>query len=63
MEQSDEYELHPACALFPEMGPAELQALADDIRANGQRELILKLPNEQYPGRPEQAKGLRDGRR
>jgi hypothetical protein len=50
MEQSTEsagVELHPACALFPEMDLAELQALADDIKASGLREPILKLPNGQ----------------
>ena len=30
-------QLHPACKLFPELPDAELQQLADDIKANGVR--------------------------
>ena len=29
------YPLHPACKIFPRLGDAELQDLADDIKANG----------------------------
>ena len=31
------YSYHPACLLFPKLGKAELQELADDIKANGLR--------------------------
>jgi hypothetical protein len=32
------YELHPACAVWPEMQPEALQELADDIALNGLHE-------------------------
>jgi hypothetical protein len=35
--------LHPYAALFPEMEPDQLQELADDIKANGQRQKIVTL--------------------
>lgn len=35
--------LHPLCALFPPLRPAELQALADDISNHGLREPIVTL--------------------
>ncbi len=34
-------ELHPLCTLFPRLPDAELQSLADDIRAHGLREPIV----------------------
>ncbi len=34
-------ELHPLCTLFPRLPDAELQGLADDIRAHGLREPIV----------------------
>lgn len=34
------YELHPLCTLFPRLSDKELNQLADDIKANGQREPI-----------------------
>jgi hypothetical protein len=42
-----EYELHPACAAWPEMSPKELAALADDIALNGLREPITLTPDGQ----------------
>jgi hypothetical protein len=39
------YELHPACAAWPEMKPEELRELADDIVANGLRESITLTPD------------------
>src|SRR5437870_2060271 len=35
------YRIHPAANLFPLMSEPELQALADDIKKNGQYEPIL----------------------
>ncbi len=32
---------HPACLLFPQLGPQELQELADDIKVNGLRHPIV----------------------
>ena len=37
--------LHPACAAWPEMSPAELKALSDDIDTNGQRDPIALTPD------------------
>ena len=37
----NEYQLHPLCTLFPRMTGQEFQSLADDIKANGQREPII----------------------
>jgi hypothetical protein len=35
--------LHPACAAWPELSPADLKALSDDIAANGVRDPTLTL--------------------
>lgn len=35
------YELHPLCSLFPRMSGAEFDALREDIRANGLRQMIV----------------------
>jgi hypothetical protein len=37
--------LHPACAVWPEMSPAELSELADDIAARGLIEPIVLTPD------------------
>jgi len=39
--------LHPLCTLFPPLAGKELHALADDIKANGLREPILRTPDGQ----------------
>jgi hypothetical protein len=39
------FELHEACAAWPEMSPAELRDLSDDIFANGLREPITLTPD------------------
>ena len=41
------FELHEACAVWPEMSPAELRDLSNDIFANGLREPITLTPNGQ----------------
>jgi ParB-like chromosome segregation protein Spo0J len=38
------YELHPACAAWPQMSETELQELADDIKANGLHEPVTFTP-------------------
>ena len=38
------YELHPACAAWPEMPPEALRKLADDIEANGLRDPLTLDP-------------------
>jgi hypothetical protein len=43
--------LHPACKIFPTLGPAELQELADDIAANGLRNPIVMLNGKILDGR------------
>ena len=40
-EWIDGIPVHPVAALFPMIGDDELRALADDIKANGQREPIM----------------------
>lgn len=40
-EYIDGIPVHPVASLFPMIGGEELQALADDIKANGQREPII----------------------
>jgi hypothetical protein len=39
------YQLHPACAAWPEIPPSELAELADDIAANGLRDPITLTPD------------------
>jgi ParB-like chromosome segregation protein Spo0J len=39
------YELHPACAVWPEMQPEALQELADDIALNGLHEPLTLAPD------------------
>lgn len=41
MEFIEGIPVHPVASLFPMIGGEELQALADDIKANGQREPII----------------------
>ena len=36
--------LHPACAIWPDLSPADLRDLADDIAANGLRDPITLTP-------------------
>jgi len=43
--------LHPACKIFPAVGKAELQELADDIRQNGLRNAIVMLNGKILDGR------------
>jgi hypothetical protein len=40
------FELHPACAAWPEMEPHELRDLADDIAVNGLRDPITLTPDD-----------------
>ena len=40
-EYINDIPVHPVASLFPMIGGEELQALADDIKANGQREPII----------------------
>src|SRR5262249_56735913 len=40
LKTPEEFPAHPAAEMFPMMGDEELQALAEDIKANGLRELI-----------------------
>ena len=40
-EYINDIPVHPVASLFPMIGDEELQALADDIKANGQREKIM----------------------
>jgi ParB-like nuclease family protein len=44
-------EPHPLCGLFPVMDPEELQALADDMKSNGQLEPIVLLDGKILDGR------------
>ena len=44
--------LHPACAIWPDLSPADLRDLADDIAANGLRDPITLTPaNELLDGK------------
>jgi hypothetical protein len=47
---SDQLEPHPLAALFPPIPDDELQALADDIRAHGQREPVLTFEGKVLDG-------------
>ena len=42
---------HPACLLFPPLGEAELQALADDIKRNGLKNAIVLYKGQILDGR------------
>jgi ParB-like chromosome segregation protein Spo0J len=42
------YRIHPAANLFPLMDEAELQALADDIKKNGQKEPVYLFNEDHY---------------
>ena len=46
-----EYEAHPAAAIFPMMGDADLAALAEDIREHGLREPIVLHDDKIVDGR------------
>ncbi|OLT55830.1 hypothetical protein BJF89_13670 [Corynebacterium sp. CNJ-954] len=43
-EEIGGYPVHPVASMFPMIGEAELQQLADDIRENGQHEAIVLAP-------------------
>jgi len=45
------YAFHPACKLFPRLPDDELQALADDIAANGLKNAIVTLDGKILDGR------------
>ena len=45
------YPVHPAAELFPMMGAEALQALADDIKAHGQREPVILFDRKVLDGR------------
>lgn len=47
----DRYPSHPAAEIFPMMNEAELQELADDIKATGQREPIVLFEGQVLDGR------------
>jgi hypothetical protein len=46
-----DYQLHSLCALLPSMSEAELQALAEDIKTNGQLEPIVVYKGKILDGR------------
>jgi hypothetical protein len=45
------YSYHPACLLFPKLGKTELQELADDIKANGLRNPVVRYHGKILDGR------------
>jgi hypothetical protein len=51
IETCGEYEVHPAASLFPLMTDAEIDALAEDMAANGQREPIILFRGQILDGR------------
>ena len=44
------HKYHPACLLFPKLGKAELQELADDIKANGLRNPVVLYKGQVLDG-------------
>lgn len=46
-----DYQLHPLCELFPPMSQFELQAIAEDIKENGQLEPIIVCKGKILDGR------------
>ena len=45
------YDIHPLCKLFPPMLADQFEALADDIKVNGQREPIILFEGQILDGR------------
>jgi hypothetical protein len=45
------YSYHPACLLFPKLGDADLQQLADDIKVNGLRNPVVRYQGKILDGR------------
>lgn len=48
---TSDYSIHPAADAFPMMPPAELDALAQDIKANGQQKPIERMGDQILDGR------------
>ena len=50
--KSKDLKYHPACSMFPKLTGTELEALVEDIRANGQIDQIVLLdkPGDRYNG-------------
>lgn len=51
MKTLSEIEVHPAAAIFPLMGEAELRSLAEDIKSHGQRESCVFYQGQLLDGR------------
>lgn len=49
------YPLHPLCKAFPKYSDKELRELADDIKANGQKEPVVLLEDQVLDGQNRQA--------
>jgi hypothetical protein len=54
----DVLEIHPACAALPPISAAELQALGQDIRANGLRNPVVLL--RVHPPHPDGTRSVRE---